>query len=127
MPVEIIKMNVIKNDIIFNNAIVDDKLSSISVIFLMLSNDENMEQKLKKKYHINISIITGTFIKIITIIIKIPNVFFIIKKLLKTDDIASPTFPPTIGINVPEINRIPFNAILSEERANILCVVNSPV
>ena len=56
-----------------------------------------------------------------------PNVFFIIRKLLKTDETASPIFPPTIGMNVPDAKRIPFITILSEELANRLCVVNIPV
>ena len=53
--------------------------------------------------------------------------FFIITKLVNTDDIASPTLPPTTGIKVPEINRIPFMATLSELVAKMLLVVSIPV
>ena len=127
IPVEIIRTKVIKNNIIFSNAIVDVRLSKISVILFIFNNEETIEHRLKKKYQTSISSITGMFIKIITIITKIPNVFFIIKKLLKTEEIASPTLPPTTGINVPETNLIPLRAILSDELAKILCVVNIPV
>ena len=127
IPVDIIKMNVTKNTIIFNNEIVADKLSIISVILFNFNNEDTIEHNSKNKYQIKSSIITGRFMTIIIIIIKIPNEFFIIKKLLNTEDNASPTPPPTIGINVPDTNLIPFKTRLSDELARILCVVRSPV
>lgn len=127
MPVEITRIKVIKKRIMLSSAIVDDKLSSISVILFKFSSEEIIEHNPKKKYQTSISSIIGKLIKIITIIMKMPSVFFIIKKLLNTDDIASPTFPPTIGINVPDTNRIPFRVRLSDELAKMLCVVNKPV
>jgi hypothetical protein len=104
----------------FNNEIVDDKLSITSVILFILTNEAIIEHNSKKKYHINNSIITGKLIRIITMIMNIPNEFFIIKKLLNTDDNASPTPEPTIGMNVPETNFIPFKTILSDDLASIL-------
>ena len=120
IPVDITKTKVIKNKTMFNNDIVEVKLSNTSVIESNFNKEEMIEQKLRKKYHTSNSIITGKFISIIVIIIKTPNVLFIIKKLLITDETASLTLLPTTGINVPDINLIPFKAKLSDEDANML-------
>ena len=61
MPVDITKINVIKNTIMFNNEIVDDKLSRTSVTLFILTNEAIIEHNSKKKYQINNSIITGIF------------------------------------------------------------------
>ena len=122
-----IKVNVTKNTKILSIEIIDDKLSKISVVLSILNIEDTIEQKFKIKYQTSNSTITGKFIRIIAIIINTPKVFFIIKKLLKTDDNASPIPPPTIGINAPEINLIPFSITLSDELARMLCVVNKPV
>ena len=120
MPVDITKINVIKNTIIFSNEIVDDKLSITSVKLFTFNKDAIIEHNSKKKYQINNSIITGKLISIITIITNIPKEFFIIKKLLNTEDSASPTPEPTIGIKVPDTNLIPFKTKLSDDLASIL-------
>lgn len=119
-PVEITKVKVIKNTIILRIEIIDAKLSNISVVLSIFSIDDTIEQKFKIKYHINNSTITGRLISKIAIIMKTPKVFFIIKKLLNTDDNASPTPPPTIGMNAPEINLMPFSITLSDELAKML-------
>ena len=121
------KTNVIKNKIIFSKEINDVKLSRVSVILFIPSIEEIIEHICKEKYHINNSVITGRLIRMMTIITNTPNVFFIITKLLKTDDSASPTPAPTIGTNAPEMNLMPLRAILSDELARILWVVNKPV
>ncbi len=115
-----ISMNVINITIILISEIIDARLSKIFDIFVRLNNEEIIEQVKKKKYHISKLIITGKFITIITTIINTPNVFFIIKKLLKTDERVSPIPPPTIGIKVPDTNFIPFNTRLSEELVSML-------
>ena len=120
MPVEMTKTNVIKNKIIFSKEINDVKLSRVSVILFIPSIEEIIEHICKEKYHINNSVITGRLIRMMTIITNTPNVFFIITKLLKTDDSASPTPAPTIGTNAPEMNLMPLRAILSDELARIL-------
>lgn len=119
-PVEITKTNVTKKTKIFKIEIIEDKLSKISVVLSIFSIDDTIEQSPNKKYQINNSIITGRLIKIMAIIIKTPKVFFIIKKLLNTDESASPTPPPTIGIKAPEINLMPLSITLSLELAKIL-------
>ena len=116
-----------KNTIMFSKEIIDVKLSNISVVLSIFNIDDTIEQKFKTKYHISNSIITGKLISIIAMIIKTPKEFFIIKKLLNTDESASPTPPPTIGINAPEINLMPLSITLSDELARILCVVRRPV
>lgn len=115
-----IKVNVTKNTKILSIEIIDDKLSKISVVLSILNIEDTIEQKFKIKYQTSNSTITGKFIRIIAIIINTPKVFFIIKKLLKTDDNASPIPPPTIGIKAPEINLIPFSITLSDELARML-------
>lgn len=114
------KTNVIKNKIIFNKEITDERLSKVSVILFIPSIEEIIEHICKEKYHINSSVITGKLIRMITIITNTPKVFFIITKLLKTDDNASPTPAPTTGTNAPEMNLMPLRAILSDELARML-------
>ena len=120
MPVEMTKTNVIKNKIIFNKEINDARLSRVSVMLFIPSIEEIIEHICNEKYHINNSVITGKFISMMTIITNTPKVFFIITKLLKTDDNASPTPAPTTGTNAPEMNLMPLRAILSDELARIL-------
>ena len=119
-PVEITSTNVTKNKIMLRIEITDERLSRVSVMVLIPSIEEIIEQICKEKYHIKSSAITGRLISIITIITNTPKVFFIITKLLKTDDNASPTPAPTTGTNAPEMNFIPLSTILSEELASML-------
>ena len=126
-PVDIVRTKVTKNKTVFISEITEARLSITSDIWFKSNIVETIEQISKAKYHTNSSTIAGRFISKITIITKTPKVFLIIKKLLKTDEIASPTPFPTIGTKVPEINLMPFNTTLSEELARMLCVVKSPV
>ena len=95
--------------------IIEEILSKISEIESNPIIDEIIERNSRIKYIISISTMIGRFINKIIIIIKTPNVFFIITKLLKTEEIASPTLEPTTGIKVPETNLIPFITRLSDE------------
>ena len=112
--------NVIKNKIMLSKDITNDKLSSVSVILFIPSIEEINEHTCNEKYHNKSSTITGKFIRIITTITNTPNVFFIIIKLLNTEDKASPTPAPTMGTKAPEINFIPRNVRLSDELASML-------
>lgn len=109
-----------KNIIMFNSERIEARLSIISVIWFRLNIEETTEHKLNAKYHKSSSIITGRLIKMITMMTNTPRVFFIMRKLENTDEIASPTPPPTIGTKAPEMNLIPFSATLSDDVARML-------
>ena len=111
----------------FNNEITEAILSKVLDSLFKFIIEENIEQISIKKYQTSNSIITGKFVIIITIMTNTPRVFFIIRKLLSTEETASPTPPPTIGTTAPETNLIPRITTLSDETASTLWVVNSPV